>query len=191
MERDPVCGMQVDPARAAAQVEHGGKRYYFCGRGCAQKFQADPEKYLSGSATNQLAVGHAHAEGHASGQLLSIPPAHSTGALAPLRSNRRRQTRLRVQINHRERSLRAPLEYTCPMHPDVRIEVERGKNPPPCPECGMALEALAAGDAGQQETEYVCPMHPEIVRDAPGDCPICGMALEPRTATLANRRILN
>ncbi len=49
----------------------------------------------------------------------------------------------------------------------------------------MALEALAAGDAGQQATEYVCPMHPEIVRDAPGDCPICGMALEPRMVALA------
>jgi len=29
MERDPVCGMTVDPAKAAAFVEHGGKTYYF------------------------------------------------------------------------------------------------------------------------------------------------------------------
>jgi P-type Cu+ transporter len=46
MERDPVCGMTVDPAGASATAEHGGKTYYFCSVGCAQKFRADPEKYL-------------------------------------------------------------------------------------------------------------------------------------------------
>ncbi len=119
MERDPVCGMQVDPARAAAQVEHGGKRYYFCRRGCAQKFQADPKKYLSGGATKQIAVGHAHAEGHASGQLLSIPPAHSTGALAPSPVNQApANTVARSDRITENASLRRRLEYTCPMHPE-------------------------------------------------------------------------
>jgi len=48
---DPVCGMSVDPsASAAASREHGGKTYYFCCTGCAEKFAADPEKYLSRAA---------------------------------------------------------------------------------------------------------------------------------------------
>jgi Cu+-exporting ATPase len=38
--------MTVDPAKAAAQVEHGGETYYFCAKGCAQKFSANPGKYL-------------------------------------------------------------------------------------------------------------------------------------------------
>jgi len=46
MERDPVCGMPVDPAKAPATVEHAGKTYYFCCRGCADKFRASPAKYL-------------------------------------------------------------------------------------------------------------------------------------------------
>ncbi|HLW97651.1 MAG TPA: YHS domain-containing protein, partial [Candidatus Acidoferrales bacterium] len=46
MERDPVCGMQVDPASRKPRVEHGGRTFYFCCNGCAQKFTADPEKYL-------------------------------------------------------------------------------------------------------------------------------------------------
>ena len=29
MERDPVCGMSVDPQKAAAKVEYAGKTYYF------------------------------------------------------------------------------------------------------------------------------------------------------------------
>src|SRR5215469_3460402 len=50
MEQDPVCGMAVAPERAKAKVEYGGKTYYFCSEGCAQKFQQTPEKHLAGGA---------------------------------------------------------------------------------------------------------------------------------------------
>ena len=53
MERDPVCGMTVDPAKAAALVEHGGKAYYFCAPGCAKQFSANPETYLQRIVTPQ------------------------------------------------------------------------------------------------------------------------------------------
>jgi Cu+-exporting ATPase len=42
---DPVCGMSVDPAKAAASVEHESRTYYFCSKGCAKSFSADPGKY--------------------------------------------------------------------------------------------------------------------------------------------------
>ena len=44
---DPVCGMQVDPAKAAGKVERGGETYYFCSTGCRGKFEADPARYLN------------------------------------------------------------------------------------------------------------------------------------------------
>jgi len=44
---DPVCGMTVDPARAAASTVHAGQTYYFCCKHCLQKFLADPAKYLA------------------------------------------------------------------------------------------------------------------------------------------------
>ena len=47
-ETDPVCGMTVDPRQAAGTVEHRGRTYYFCSVSCAQKFRADPERYLQG-----------------------------------------------------------------------------------------------------------------------------------------------
>jgi len=47
MEKDPVCGMSVEPLRAAAQEEHDGKNYFFCSGGCATKFRTEPAKYLS------------------------------------------------------------------------------------------------------------------------------------------------
>jgi Cu+-exporting ATPase len=43
---DPVCGMNVDPSSAPASVEHEGKKYYFCCPHCAQRFQAEPGRYL-------------------------------------------------------------------------------------------------------------------------------------------------
>jgi Cu+-exporting ATPase len=46
VEIDPVCGMKVQPAKAAATIVHDGHTFYFCGKGCAAKFTADPEKYL-------------------------------------------------------------------------------------------------------------------------------------------------
>ena len=72
--------------------------------------------------------------------------------------------------------------YTCPMHPEVRRQ-----GPGSCPQCGMALEPLAAA---VETIEYTCPMHPDIVRDRPGTCPKCGMALEPRS-TASDREEVN
>ena len=44
---DPVCGMTVNPAKAAGQYEHAGHTYYFCGASCLARFKAEPEKYVS------------------------------------------------------------------------------------------------------------------------------------------------
>jgi Cu(I)/Ag(I) efflux system membrane fusion protein len=37
--KDPSCGMELDPRSAAAQVTYEGKTFYFCSRGCREKFQ--------------------------------------------------------------------------------------------------------------------------------------------------------
>jgi Cu(I)/Ag(I) efflux system membrane fusion protein len=37
--KDPSCGMDVNPRTAAEQSTAGGKRYYFCSRGCREKFE--------------------------------------------------------------------------------------------------------------------------------------------------------
>jgi len=45
MEKDVVCGMQVDPAKAAGSSEFNGKTYYFCSKGCKTKFDANPAQF--------------------------------------------------------------------------------------------------------------------------------------------------
>lgn len=47
MVKDPVCGMDVDPANAADSVEYKGQTYYFCAPGCKVAFEKEPEKYLN------------------------------------------------------------------------------------------------------------------------------------------------
>jgi xanthine dehydrogenase accessory factor len=39
-ERDPICGMTVDPATAPARAERDGRVYYFCCTGCRERFLA-------------------------------------------------------------------------------------------------------------------------------------------------------
>jgi YHS domain-containing protein len=51
MEKDPVCGMDVDPNSAAGQSEYGGKTYYFCSLGCKQDFDKEPERYVGQSTS--------------------------------------------------------------------------------------------------------------------------------------------
>ena len=46
---DPVCGMTVDPETAhtkGLQSSHGGRDYFFCGKGCKLDFEDDPGHYL-------------------------------------------------------------------------------------------------------------------------------------------------
>ena len=53
---DPVCGMTIDPATAAASRDHDGTTIYFCSTGCANTFDSDPHRYGHGQAH----AGHQH-----------------------------------------------------------------------------------------------------------------------------------
>jgi Cu+-exporting ATPase len=90
IERDPVCGMAVDPERAKASVERAGKTYYFCCAGCADRFRATPEKYLHVLLP---------AQPQASAQIVQLgaPAIEPPAAPAPA----------------------SGIEYTCPMHPEI------------------------------------------------------------------------
>jgi Cu+-exporting ATPase len=50
---DPVCGMTVEPAAAAAAWDHDGTTYYFCSVGCFERFRQDPAHFLSLDPTDR------------------------------------------------------------------------------------------------------------------------------------------
>ncbi|MGH9716542.1 MAG: heavy metal translocating P-type ATPase [Candidatus Acidiferrales bacterium] len=182
-ERDPVCGMAVDPSRTTHSAEHLGKTYYFCCAGCSTKFRADPEKYLQ---PKPPAPEHAHSPLIQLGGPKAPASAASTlvGLGAPKAAAAPRDGHAPLTLTGGEKPAQpatvAPKSttYVCPMDSDVRAN-----EPGPCPKCGMALEPEVP-QAPATRVEYTCPMHPEVVRSEPGSCPICGMALEPRTVTV-------
>jgi Cu+-exporting ATPase len=156
LARDPVCGMNVNPATAKHVYKRAQNKYYFCCAGCVEKFKSDPQNYLNKPTSGLVTLG-----------MPAKPMPHAQAIpSAPLLAGGRKP------------EAGSPPAYVCPMCPEVRES-----KPGACPSCGMALEPdvpLAA-----TRTEYTCPMHPEIVRPEPGFCPICGMTLEPRTVTSA------
>jgi P-type Cu+ transporter len=45
--RDPVCGMDVDPATAAGSEEYEGTTYHFCSGSCLERFRERPQDFVS------------------------------------------------------------------------------------------------------------------------------------------------
>ncbi len=171
MATDPVCGMTVEPEKAAAKEEYNKLTWYFCSDHCHEKFQAAPEQYTNEQKEKDPVCGmdvspdsehhHEHAEKtyHFCSQ-----SCHDKFAADP-------QSYL-----NKDNSTAEPADenatYTCPMHPEIEQQ-----GPGACPKCGMALEAMGVPVIATK-TSYTCPMHPEIIQDEPGSCPKCGMALE-------------
>jgi P-type Cu+ transporter len=100
--KDPVCGMAVDPAKAAGKVEHEGKAYYFCSPKCAERFTIDPKKFLAAPGTTGMEHAYSPAKHadmyHAS--VAAVPPVTSAKGA----------------------------RYTCPMHPEI-VQIGPGTCP--------------------------------------------------------------
>src|SRR4051812_17270843 len=101
---DPVCGMRVDPSPAAHSTEFDGRAFHFCSAGCLEKFRADPDRY---AAVPEPDHEHDHAHDH-----------EGPGAGATAESARSDQRSPGGDV----------VEYTCPMHPEIRRP-----GPGPCP----------------------------------------------------------
>src|SRR6266852_2270697 len=127
-EKDPVCGMSVDPAKAAGKVQYGGKTYYFCSARCAERFSKEPEKFLAAPGTAGMHKNHA---AHADATHAPAPSASPgiKGETAPPEGKNAR--------------------YTCPMHPQI-VQIGPGT----CPICGMALEPMDVFAEVEADPEY-------------------------------------
>ncbi len=201
---DPVCGMKIDPAKAAGSVRHRGRLVHFCGKSCQAKFEADPDRYLpaKSKALTMAASPVAEATNLALDPVcgMRIDPAKAAGSteyqgktiyfccqgcLKKFVADPGKYLAADGSVVPKAKPAepaKAPMgtstAYICPMDPEVRSD-----RPGACPKCGMALEPETIAPPATK-TEYVCPMHPEVVQDGPGSCPKCGMALEPRTVTV-------
>lgn len=182
MERDPVCGMNVNLYSAKAHTQHNGKTYYFCCGGCARKFEQDPEKYLSTLlAAKPAAMGMLASAGTAAKPAMSLPVLAATpkekDPVCGLTVKPRKAT---AKLDHAGKTY-----YFCSSHCKERFQAEPGKFLAMPGTAGvehqLASKTQRAGsaEASAKDIRYTCPMHPQIVQIGSGSCPICGMALEP------------
>jgi len=88
-QKDPVCGMMVDPEKAAVKVDRDGKTYFFCSKRCAERFSAEPAKFLNAPGTAGMEKNHGAHDYHV----------HSGDKPVTKESK--------------------VVRYTCPMHPEI------------------------------------------------------------------------
>ena len=208
VQKDPVCGMAVDASKAAASLEHEGMLYHFCSKGCAEKFKADPEKFLSpsykpggmGAAPHtggiQIQSFRKFERDPVCGMNVDAGKAAATaahdgstyyfccrGCAEKFKADPGKFLGARPS-SPAESATAGPEKVGLTSRVATYIcpmdpEVRQSK-PGACPKCGMALEPDLP--VTSSKTLWTCPMHPEVVRDGPGSCPICGMALEPQAS---------
>ncbi|HEU5401430.1 MAG TPA: heavy metal-binding domain-containing protein, partial [Terriglobales bacterium] len=128
--KDPVCGMTVDPEKAAETIDFAGETFYFCSRGCAAKFRENPEKYLVADQP-QSAPEHAKPSSAAAETDYTCPMHPEVRQKGP-GSCPKCGMALEPEVVS---ASPARTDYTCPMHPEI-VRSEPGN----CPICGMALE---------------------------------------------------
>jgi len=125
LARDPVCGMNVNPATAKYKTDFAGHTYYFCSASCVQKFTATPAAYVGERKPTKPAQS---------------PAAASTVYVCPMCPEVRETKPVPcpscgMALEPENPLPRTRTEYTCPMHPEI-VRQEPGN----CPICGMALE---------------------------------------------------
>jgi Cu+-exporting ATPase len=209
--KDPVCGMQVSPDKAAESVEHSGNNYYFCCHSCAKKFTANPDRYTPTETDPvcgmKVAPARAAAQIEHNGKtyyfcakscatkFTADPETYLKPALAtdPVCHMQVDPAKAKANATYNgttyyfccqgchDKFVQAPEKY---LHPPAATLVTLTGAPKPAP--GIATPA--AKTEASRATEYVCPMDPEVHESKPGACPICGMALEPSQISLSNTR---
>ena len=153
--KDPVCGMSVNPATAKHRLEHAGKPYYFCCGHCAEKFKADPEKYLTQSmpprSAGLVTLGTpAIRPAAAAGKPSAAKPGNYVCPMCPqVRESKPGPCPSCGMALEAEVPLATTrTEYTCPMHPEIIRPA-----PGACPICGMALEPRTVTAVEQENPE--------------------------------------
>jgi Cu+-exporting ATPase len=132
VERDPVCGMSVNPATTKHAFEYRGKKYDFCSARCLETFKGNPAHYLQA------------AKAPASPRVSLGPPAakvpSSSAYVCPMCPEVRESKpgacpSCGMALEPELPAAATRTEYTCPMHPEIVRD-----QPGSCPICGMALE---------------------------------------------------
>ncbi len=136
--KDPVCGMRVDPAKAAGQSQYQGLTYSFCSLRCKRKFDLNPAQYMQSDTELPLLQPQSVAVPPAAGETKMATSGKYTCPMHPeVRSDKPGSCpKCGMALEPVDLfAMTERVEYTCPMHPQIVRD-----QPGSCPICGMALE---------------------------------------------------
>ncbi|MBP9110597.1 MAG: heavy metal translocating P-type ATPase, partial [Pyrinomonadaceae bacterium] len=144
---------------------HEGKTYYFCSKGCLQKFIAQTQNV---PASGPVEIGREQKETVSHGDMKATAGGEFVDPVCGMT--------VEPETSAGKYDLGGETYYFCStgclnkfkQNPASFLQEKKEKI--------LGAESLGV--------EYTCPMHPEIVQIGPGSCPKCGMALEPKVMTL-------
>jgi P-type Cu+ transporter len=151
---DPICDMEVDPAKAAGKHDHAGQSYYFCSVHCQKLFASDPAKYLAAAEARRQKPARAQAAHDHPHHPVTAAPASGAIYTCPMDPEVRQQgpgACPKCGMALEPLDIAASLtktQYTCPMHPEIVRDA-----PGTCPICGMALEQRTVTLAEEKNPE--------------------------------------
>ncbi len=187
---DPVCGMKVEPAKAAGEfafefaIEFEGQPYYFCHPGCREKFKANPRLFLDPGTPRQMMMTPmppmppmpmVQLGGKGGRSLPVVGGAAENPAIDPVC-----QMKVWPASAAGRHDYAGKTWYFCSVHCLEKFRANPGGVLDPGPVAPARLEI-----------EHTCPMDPEVVQIGPGICPKCGMALEPKVLSLESLQAEN
>ena len=147
--------MDVSPEKARATALHQGKTYYFCCSGCAQKFQADPQKYLQPKANPGLIQ---------LGGMAAAKPQAAATEIDPVCGMKVDPAKARGTAEYRGKKY-----YFCCPGCEQKFKADPEKYPQPQPGAGLV------------QLGSIAPVTPQPPANAQID-PVCGMMVDPAKA---------
>lgn len=150
---DPICGMKVTPDKAAGKTERNGETFYFCSRGCQEKFErkaAESQPPMIQLGRKKIVEDDFKIFTDPVCKML-VKPETSAG-----KYEYKNETYYFCAVSCLNKFRQNPEKFLNQTEPEK-----------------MSEDVSAV--------EYICPMDPEISQIGPGICPKCGMALEPKT----------
>src|SRR5581483_537770 len=176
VERDPVCGMNVNPATSKHVHEHQGRKFYFCCAHCVDKFKSHPGQYLDRPRSPGLIT-------------LGIPKASPSAS-----TERDPVCGMNVDAANDKYTdeYAGKKYYFCSAHCCEKFQSSpqtylQKASAPKQPAIAPQKQHPGVRGPGDDARSYVCPMCPEVRESKPGACPSCGMSLEPDVPIAGSR----
>ena len=189
MVTDPVCGMNIEPEKAAAKEEYNKLTWYFCSDNCHHKFNDSPDQYAKVEQEKDPVCGmdvtpdsEHHHEHDGKTYHFCSQGCHDKFVAEPeqyLQSEKELDPVCGMEVtaeSEQHYDYAGKTYHFCSQNCHDKFAAD--------PQTYLDKDNSTAEPADESAT-YTCPMHPEIEQQGPGSCPKCGMALEAKGIPVA------